>query len=142
MAIRSPHWEIHKTGPWPESPSVERLTASGVEFLAKNGFAPPKDLARADAVSQGDGLRMTTTYDFSGRPTYEFTSTTGRKNWMDRYKCVPQEALAWNVKNLPFDQFEARRDKHLADMQLREKVLRDLASGKFRGIDLDSGLPL
>ena len=130
MAIRSPHWEIHKTGPWPESPSVERLTPTGLTYLAKHGVPPPKNSdARADAVS-GDGLKMTTTYDFSGRPTYEFTNTGNRKQWLDPYKAVPQQQIALNIKGEPQDIFESKRDKHLADLRLREQAARDLAAGK------------
>lgn|GEM_PF-4398020 len=127
MATRN-YWET-VPGRWPESPPIERLTAAGVEYLATHQTPPPKNDARADSVS-GDGLKMTTTYDFSGRPTYEFTNTGNRKQWLDPYKAVPQLQLALNIKNEPQDIFESKRGKHLADMKLREQAARDLAAGK------------
>jgi hypothetical protein len=97
-------------------------------------------LSRADATPQSDGmLKKTTICPETGRKMYEFTSLTGRKSWMDSYKCPLQEQVMLNKKELPKDQFAAVERQWREKRAKLEQTARDIAAGVDVRFDIETG---
>lgn len=97
-------------------------------------------LFRADSTPQRDGLlKKTITDPETGARMYEFTSLTGRKNWMDDFRCPLQEQVMINRKEIPKDQFPAIEAQWREARAVREQAARDMAAGKPVLFNIETG---
>ena len=89
--------------------------------------------ARADSVPQRDGLEMHTRFDDTGRKIREFTSLTGRKDWMDDFKKPLFLMIRLNKEN----QTPKQRDRFEREWRdTNARVTADIAAGRTPTCDL------
>ncbi|RZF29956.1 hypothetical protein EVC45_10180 [Paraburkholderia sp. UYCP14C] len=120
--------------------SVDQLLAvSAAQSRGESLSAAVAAVARADASTVKNGLRMIEHRDDSGRPIREFTlekGATKMSSWMGNYAAIPQAMLALNIKGEPQDIFESKRAQRLANAQHLARIERGEIAPSFIDIPL------